>query len=610
MPRPTLDDPDDFDPYHKWLGIPLNKRPPTYYQILGISPTETDPDTITAAADRHESFVKQFRGGPLAVHVSSILFQVEQARMTLLDSVAREKYDHTLKLAQKRRHKVALEDQMPPVTAAASRSVGEESGLAGQFFRVFAIVGGGMIGMYLLATYVPWRNLKIDADVAQPPPLTNEPATNETGANQQTPVQSGVNPPLANPSNSTPPVEKPRNANAPDTSPTSPIANDSELIAFFNSVVASQRKSGDTFKRVSVLLDNCVHNDGAEIAPLEEAMREASEAVPVADRELDAAAIPEQGVDMRRLVAAMRDWIKTENQVIQDVVPDAIRFSKQRPPSTKERIDELAAIRRKAASIEYAANLALVETEFAFFKNNGIQVPPQVAADLAQAQIAIDSAAAPERSVPQGNPSGASGADPVVIAARLGEIADALAERFAALFNGRDTTGWRTHPKDAGKWRVENGILISPTREAGSLYSVREDFADFHLRVEARVDDKGESGIWFRSPFDPKWPAGNPARTSSFEAKINSTGPSSLKTGSLLVADKAPNPVRQTSIRPGQWFTMEVIAEDNRIVVKVDGRRTASFTDDQRRFRKGCIILQKADDTTLVEFRKIEILEK
>src|SRR5437868_491220 len=98
MSQQTVDDPDDFDPYHKWLGIPLNKRPPTYYQILGIS---TDPDTIAAAADRHEAFVKQFRDGPLSGHASSILFQVDQARMTLLDFAARQKYDHTLKLAQK-----------------------------------------------------------------------------------------------------------------------------------------------------------------------------------------------------------------------------------------------------------------------------------------------------------------------------------------------------------------------------------------------------------------------------------------------------------------------------------------------------------------------------
>jgi hypothetical protein len=29
-----------FDPYRKWLAIPEDSRPPTHYQLLGISPDE------------------------------------------------------------------------------------------------------------------------------------------------------------------------------------------------------------------------------------------------------------------------------------------------------------------------------------------------------------------------------------------------------------------------------------------------------------------------------------------------------------------------------------------------------------------------------------------
>src|SRR5262245_52651896 len=35
-----------FDPYHKWLGIRPEQRPPTYYQLLGIAPDEKDPEVI------------------------------------------------------------------------------------------------------------------------------------------------------------------------------------------------------------------------------------------------------------------------------------------------------------------------------------------------------------------------------------------------------------------------------------------------------------------------------------------------------------------------------------------------------------------------------------
>jgi hypothetical protein len=259
-----------------------------------------------------------------------------------------------------------------------------------------------------------------------------------------------------------------------------------------------------------------------------------------AQHELEATTIPENGLDLRRLVAATRNWIDAEDKVMQTVLPDAIRLLQEAPSSRKERAHAIAALGRKAANIENAANLTLAESENAFFKDNRLPVPPQVTSDLAQARAARDAAGGLGLAVLQSRPATAAGADAAVPAALMSGIADALAERFLPLFNGWDTTGWRTHSKEPGRWRVENGILISPVKEAGSLYTKRDDFTDFHLRVEARIDDKGDSGIWFRSPFDPKWPAGSSAR----------------------------------------------------------------------RFPKGCIILQKTDQSTMVQFRRIEILEK
>ena len=40
---------DDFNPYHKWLGIPLKDQPADYYRLLGVTQFESDPDVITGA---------------------------------------------------------------------------------------------------------------------------------------------------------------------------------------------------------------------------------------------------------------------------------------------------------------------------------------------------------------------------------------------------------------------------------------------------------------------------------------------------------------------------------------------------------------------------------
>ena len=39
-----------FDPYRRWLAIPDDQRPPTYYQLLGISEDEDDFEVIDEAA--------------------------------------------------------------------------------------------------------------------------------------------------------------------------------------------------------------------------------------------------------------------------------------------------------------------------------------------------------------------------------------------------------------------------------------------------------------------------------------------------------------------------------------------------------------------------------
>jgi type 1 glutamine amidotransferase len=59
----------------------------------------------------------------------------------------------------------------------------------------------------------------------------------------------------------------------------------------------------------------------------------------------------------------------------------------------------------------------------------------------------------------------------------------------------------------------------------------------------------------------------------------------------------------------GQWFTLEVIADGDRIVVMVDDRVTMQRFDDGRLFSQGHIALEQADPEAKVEFSSIEIKE-
>src|SRR5262245_40950274 len=105
-----------FDPYHKWLGIPKDQRPPTYYQLLGIAPGESDAEVIDEAAVRQTTHVRAYQIGPHAAVCTKLLNEIAQAKLTLLNPAKRKAYDEQLPKS-KATHITA---QLPMATAVTS----------------------------------------------------------------------------------------------------------------------------------------------------------------------------------------------------------------------------------------------------------------------------------------------------------------------------------------------------------------------------------------------------------------------------------------------------------------------------------------------------------
>jgi hypothetical protein len=172
---------------------------------------------------------------------------------------------------------------------------------------------------------------------------------------------------------------------------------------------------------------------------------------------------------------------------------------------------------------------------------------------------------------------------------------------WVQLFNGKDLTGWKTHPDSPGKWRVEDGILIG-SGPASHLYSERGDYENFRYRVEAMINDKGNSGQYFRTQIVPGFPR-------YYEAQINSTHTDPIRTGSLYGFEDCL--IKEMLVKPNEWFTQEVIADGPHIIIKVNGKTTVDkvVDDPKRLFLKGHFALQQHDPGTVVKFRKIEVKE-
>ena len=193
--------------------------------------------------------------------------------------------------------------------------------------------------------------------------------------------------------------------------------------------------------------------------------------------------------------------------------------------------------------------------------------------------------------------------------------ADTESEGWVQLFNGKDLTGWKTHPDQPGQWAVDGGVLIG-SAVPSYLYSEGGQFADFHLRIEARINNGGDSGIYLRTPFATRPGRGTDLRPAGgYEVEFHENPTYLVKTGSVWDADTSGGPKvlwvnNQPSLtRPDEWFTLEIIATGNHFVTKVNGTQTADCRDPRNHFDSGHIALQVFSPLTIVQFRKIQIKE-
>jgi hypothetical protein len=85
-----------FDPYHKWLAIPPDQRPPTHYQLLAVSPAEKDPEVIEEAALQRIAHLRSYQIGPHAKECTRLLNEIAQAKVVLLNPAKRQEYDAQL----------------------------------------------------------------------------------------------------------------------------------------------------------------------------------------------------------------------------------------------------------------------------------------------------------------------------------------------------------------------------------------------------------------------------------------------------------------------------------------------------------------------------------
>jgi len=180
------------------------------------------------------------------------------------------------------------------------------------------------------------------------------------------------------------------------------------------------------------------------------------------------------------------------------------------------------------------------------------------------------------------------------VAGDITSVAELEKQGFKSLFDGKTLAGWKANENESA-WSVTPDGLLKGSGERSHLFSDKE-YVDFEFRAEAKTEPKANSGMYFRAKFMEGWPDG-------YEAQVNNSHADPVRTGSLYHRVK----VLDKLCKDGEWFEQHVICKGNKIVIKVNGKITAEFTDDKNSFTKGRFAFQQHDPGSVVYFRNIMV---
>jgi Domain of Unknown Function (DUF1080) len=177
---------------------------------------------------------------------------------------------------------------------------------------------------------------------------------------------------------------------------------------------------------------------------------------------------------------------------------------------------------------------------------------------------------------------------------------------WVSLFDGKTLSGWTKAGDESSKWEVIDGAIVG-SGPASMLYSPKGDYTNFRFRAEIKINDHGNSGLYFRSP------TATGDFSKGYEAQIDSTHRDPIRTGSIYGFLH----VYKQLVPPDTWFTYEVQCVDRNwrgqvvphIRVWVNGELLYELQEKTKAWDKGYFAFQQHDPGSQVQIRKIEVKE-
>lgn len=156
-----------------------------------------------------------------------------------------------------------------------------------------------------------------------------------------------------------------------------------EVPAFFNSVIAAQNKAAQEMSKVGEAIGTCLEQDSGDFSLVDQAIQRAAVTSQQVEAELNGISIPAKANKGAELMAAVREFVKTEDELVHTLVPKLRVIMQDRSGTKDSRSRAVAAAATATINASNALDLRLVAAQRSFFAANNITVPAHIENELA-----------------------------------------------------------------------------------------------------------------------------------------------------------------------------------------------------------------------------------
>ena len=182
------------------------------------------------------------------------------------------------------------------------------------------------------------------------------------------------------------------------------------------------------------------------------------------------------------------------------------------------------------------------------------------------------------------------------------------AHKWVSLFDGKSLGDWKPNENSTAFTVKDGNFVVNGTRAHLFYMGKDNDFKNFHVRAEMKVDENSNSGFYFHTKWlDEGWPQ------MGYESQVNVSHGDPVKSGSLYNTVKIfEDDIKGAGLSNNTWWVQEIIVQDKHVTVKLNGNVVIEFDEPADKegtvkLSSGTFAIQAHDPGSTAYFRNIEV---